>query len=214
VSAGCSCRSRGQDRFPRHAEGGRPLGQRQGAREDVGHHIVVLHAVWTHPRRRTARVRAHDADTGRGRDLGQHRIPAAPGVVEQIGPGRGHGRAHLMTPRVDADDQIGMGGANCGHELDRPVELLGHVDLVAGRGLDPADVDDLGAVGHHRLDPVQRLLEREGGPTVVERIGGAVDDRHHGKLTRPEFAAPQPQHDAAGGRSRTGTGRSRQPPSI
>ena len=41
-------------------------------------------------------------------------------------------------------------------QLGGPAQLLGRVDVVAGAGLDPADVDDRRALGHRPVDRGQR----------------------------------------------------------
>src|SRR5690606_34308927 len=73
-----------------------------------------------------------------------------------------------------------------------------HVHLGARGRLHAADVDDVGALGDHLVDPLQRLLPGEGRAAVVEGVGGAVDDRHHERLVA-ELAVAQPQHRTTAG---------------
>src|ERR1700683_2120910 len=50
--------------------------------------------------------------------------------------------------------------------------------LVAGAALPPADVDEVGAVGHGLAGRVQRGAESAGGPLVEERGGRPADHGH------------------------------------
>ena len=63
-----------------------------------------------------------------------------------------------------------------------------------GPGLDPADVDDVGALGD---DAVGRRLGRlvgERRAAVVERVGGAVDDRHDQRAVSGDRASTEHRH--------------------
>ena len=53
------------------------------------------------------------------------------------------------------------------------------LDLGPGPGLDPAHVEQVGAVLHQLLGAADEVVEREGGALVVEGVGGAVEDAHH-----------------------------------
>src|SRR5206468_2262700 len=82
------------------------------------------------------------------------------------------------------------------------------------RGLDTADVDDLGPFGHDLRDPVEGLVLGPGGALVVEGVGGPVHDRHHQRGVVGERAAAEPQRHRgypvtvrAGGLSVTSTTR-------
>ncbi len=118
-------------------------------------------------------------------------VVAGPGVVDQARTGRAGVLGDLGAPGVDRQDHTGVTLANGGDEADHPVDLLlgGHV--VAGAGLDPADVQDLGPGG-------DGLVDRGEGHVVVqlpgpgeERVGGAVDDGHHHGATGCERARPE-----------------------
>ena len=88
ASAGCSCRSRGrvdEHRLAGDPERHRPLGERDGARQHVGHHVVVGDAMRTGARLDPAGVRAHDRRVVLRGDGGEVGIPAAPGVVDDVG---------------------------------------------------------------------------------------------------------------------------------
>ena len=65
-----------------------------------------------------------------------------------------------------------------GDDRHDPVELLGLGHLGPRSGLDAADVEDVGPVGHQLLGPGVELVELEGGALVVERVGRAVEDAH------------------------------------
>ena len=75
-------------------------------------------------------------------------------------------------------DSVGIVGPHRGDEVTRALDLLGNVDLVPGRGLHATDIDDVGAVAHHVVDPLHRGVEREGRAPVIERVRRAIDNRH------------------------------------
>ena len=83
------------------------------------------------------------------------------------------------------------------HERHHAPDLLRGVDLFAVPRADAADVDDLGAFGHDLVDALLRRPVVVGRPSVVERVAGAVDDRHHQRRVRPEPVSAQPQLHAA-----------------
>jgi hypothetical protein len=182
------------DRLPRHPQRQRPLGQPDRDVQDVRHDIAVRDPVRPCPRLRPAGVRTHQAHPIPRGDLRQARIDTAPGVVQQIGPGLAHGPADLGPPRVHTDDHVREPPSYLRHEPDRPPGLLLGRDLLARSGLDPADVDDRGALGHGLLDAREGRLVAEGGALVVEGVRGAVHDRHDHRLVRPEFSPAQPEH--------------------
>ena len=65
-------------------------------------------------------------------------------------------------------------------------------DLLAGAGLHPADVEEVGAVGHEPLGLAQERVERVVGALVVERVGRAVEDAHHdGPVGDVEAVGPE-----------------------
>jgi hypothetical protein len=128
--------------------------------------------------RQAAGVRADQPDTVPGRHLGEPGIGAAPGVVEQVRARLGDRLADLGTPGVDADHHVRVPLAHRRDQARHPVDLRGGADLVAGAGLHPADVDDLGSVGHRLAGRVQRGAETDGAPAVEERIGRPVDHGH------------------------------------
>ena len=76
-------------------------------RDDVGHHVVVRDPVRPGPRAQPAGVGADQPGAGRRRHLGQRRVGAGPGVVEQVGAGRDRLGGHLGPPGVDRDHQSG-----------------------------------------------------------------------------------------------------------
>ena len=148
------------------------------------------------PRRRAAGVRADDAGAEPGRDLGQARVGAGPGVVDQVGAGLAGGDGDRRPPGVDADHQVREACPHPRDERHHPADLLGDVDLAADPGLHAADVDDVGAFVDGAVDRVHGRLLVEGGAGVEERIRRAVDDGHHrGPVGRQRSPA---QDDAAG----------------
>src|SRR5881397_1349719 len=72
---------------------------------------AVIDSKRPRPRRRTARMRAHQASFEFGGDLGQGGVMAAPGVVDQAGACRAGLLGHLGAPGVDADQLVGEGVA-------------------------------------------------------------------------------------------------------
>ena len=123
-------------------------------RDHVGHHVVEGGPVRPGPRAQAAGVRADQPGAGGGGDLGQRRVGAGPGVVDQVGAGR-HRLASATSARQVSIEITTSGNAlaDGGDGGDRAADLLGGVDLVARAGLDPADVDDVGALGDRRVPP-------------------------------------------------------------
>src|SRR5690606_36449381 len=160
-------------------------------RDDVRDDVVVADAVRAGARGEAARVRAHQADAVRGGDLGQPRVGPAPGVVEQVGARPRHGLADLGAPGVDADHHARVALADGGDEVEDAAQLLADADVLAGAGLDAADVDDVGAGGHGPVHGGEGRVEAVGGAPVEERVGGAVDHGHD--RVRAEVAPVQPQ---------------------
>jgi hypothetical protein len=130
------------------------------------------------------------------RHLGEPGIGAAPCVVEQIRAGLGDHLADLAAPGVDADHDVWMTLAYRRDQARHPVDLRGGAHLVAGAGLYPADVDDLGPVGHRLAGRVQRGAELPGGSAVEERIGRPVDHGHDAE--RAVVPLPGAQYESPG----------------
>jgi hypothetical protein len=84
-----------------------------------------------------------------------------------------------VPPRVGADDKVGVSGADLLDERDHAPDLLGRGDVVTRLGGYPANVEDVGALGHDLVHP------REGGGFVPrdarpeKRVRRPVHDRHH-----------------------------------
>jgi hypothetical protein len=134
----------------------------------VAHDIAVPGPVRPGPRRQAAGVRADQPGPVPGRYHGQPRIRAAPGVVEQVSTGLGHDLAHLGAPGVDADHHVRMPLAHRRDQARDPVDLGRSTHLVTRAGLHPADVDDLGPVGHRLAGGVERGAELGGGAALEE----------------------------------------------
>ena len=183
-----------ENAFPRHTARHEALGLSGHVGDHVGHHVDVAHPVRTPARHRATRVRADDADAELGGDRAQRGIGARPRVVEQVGAFGDGGSADRTAPRVHADHHVGMASAHRGDERHDAADLLGEVDLGAGPRLHPADVDDVGAFGHRRVDPVHRGGVGERGAAVVERVGCAVDDRHHQRAVLRRRSRAEPDH--------------------
>ena len=114
--------------------------------------------------------------------------------LSRSAPARQTASRDLVPPGVDADDDVGVPVPDGSDEVDGAIELLADVDVVAGTGLHPADVDDLGPSGDSGVDGRPgRLSVAERATPVEERVGRPVDDRHHEPLLRAEDAIAQPQ---------------------
>src|SRR5690606_27068040 len=128
-----------------------------------GDDVAVVGPAGDGPRFEPSGVGADEARPGVGGGLDHAGIPAGPGVVDEFGAGQGGLAGDLAPPRVDGDDQLGVGGVDGGDEGHDPVDLLGHAHLGPLAGLDAADVDDVGAVRHRVRDGGQGRVELEGG---------------------------------------------------
>src|SRR5699024_1316376 len=126
-----------------------------------------------------ARVRTHEAGTELGSDRGEVRIRARPGVVDEIGTGLTGGASNLVAPGVHTDNQLRVPLADAGDERDNTVDLRAYIHGFSRAGLDPADIDHIGAVGHRAVHRIVRVGVREGRALVVERVRCPVDNRHH-----------------------------------
>ena len=127
---------------------------------------------------------------GHGQVLG---VGEAADVVAHHGAGGEAGAGHRRPPRVDRQGHVEAGGEGLdgGHD---PVELLLLADLVAGPGLHPADVEEVGAGGDQGGGLAQEGVEVPVGAAVVERVRCAVEDAHHeGPVLDGETAVAEPQ---------------------
>jgi len=79
-----------------------------------------------------------------------------------------------------------------------PVDLGGRGHLVAGARLDPADVDDVGAVRHGLAGRVERGGEFTGGTLVEKGVGCAVDHGHDAERAGFPPPAAQPERSLGG----------------
>jgi hypothetical protein len=121
-------------------------------------------------------------------------VEAAPGVVEQVGARPADLAPHLRAPGVHADDQVRELLADGGDERHGAPDLLGGVDDLARAGLHAADVHQVRSVGDHGPDPLQGLVLGIGRAPVVERVPGAVHDRHHQQVGVVEGPVSELQH--------------------
>ena len=113
--------------------------------------------------------------------------PAAGSVPPQASfsrsaPSAATARPTCRPPRVDGDHHVRVPIAYAGDESGYPPQLLGGVDLDPRRSFDAADVEDLGALVDGAVRRFQGLALAEGRAAVEERVGGAVDDGHHGDV--------------------------------
>jgi hypothetical protein len=141
-----------------------------------------------------------------GRDPGQPRVGAAPGVVEQVRAGLRDHLGDLGAPGVDADHHVRVALAHRRDQARDPVDLGGGGHLVTGSRLDPADVHDLGPVGHRPAGRVQRRTELPGGPAVEEGIRGPVHDGHDPERSGRPRPDPEPERPRVPVMDRAGPG--------
>jgi hypothetical protein len=115
----------------------------------------------------------------------------APPVCEQTSPApnsaatsgsRGSAPAQVSlirsAPGVHAEQLLGVGAAQPFDERHHPGDLLVGADVLAGPGLDAADVDDVAAVGDGLVRRGLGGVVAECRTAVEEGVRGAVDDRH------------------------------------
>jgi hypothetical protein len=90
---------------------------------------------------------------------------------------------------------------NGGNEWNDPSDLLRDIDRPAGMGWDAPDVDDAGALRHHRVHALHRgpLIPRAAG--LEKRIRSPVHDRHDQQLAGREDPAAQAERSRADGRA-------------
>ena len=184
------------------AGAGGPVGEEAG---HVVHDVVVVRVGVGHPRREPD-VRDHHRGAVLGRGRRVVGVGQAADVVAHHRALGVRGAGHRGPPGVDRDGRVEARG-QAGHDGDDAVELLGLGDLGAGARLDPADVEDVGAVGHQLLGPGVELVELEGGPLVVEGVGRAVEDPHDERPVGQVVAAAA-EVERGGERGQVGGGRS------
>ena len=86
---------------------------------------------------------------------------------------------------------------------DDPVELFGLCHLGPGSRLHPSDIEDVRALFYELLRPRRAIVELVGGTTVVEGVGGPVQDPHDQRSQR-EIEGPLSEDEHGAGRASTG----------
>jgi hypothetical protein len=185
---------RGIDEDPvrAHSVGYRAL---RGGGEVAGHvagHVGVPGAVRSGTRGQPASMSADQPCPVPCRDGGNAGV-GSPGVVDQVRPGLRHGAGYLGAPGVHADHHAGMRLADGRNQADDTAHLLGGADLIAGAGLHPADVHDVGARRDRPPGRGGRLAEAVGGTVIEERVRGAVDHGHDRERSRRPLPLAQPE---------------------
>jgi hypothetical protein len=142
------------------------------------------------------------------------RVGEAADVVADARPRGERSRQHGGPPRVDGDGQVEPGHDGLDRRHD-PIHLLLLADRLAGSGLDPAHVEDVGAVGDVRGRLVQERVEVVVPPGVVERVRRPIEDAHdQGPVGDVELrvAQRQPHHgDPTAGAAELDGARGRRP---
>jgi len=138
-----------------------------------------------------AGVRAHQSGAEFGRYLGHRGIIAAPAVVDQVRARRAGQPGHLGAPGVDADQLVGVGVAQPFDERHDAVDFGGGVDGLPRACFDAADVDHVGALGDQAVHVGFGFVVGEVGAAVIERVRGAVDDRHDQRTVGADLATAQ-----------------------
>ena len=67
-----------------------------------------------------------------------------------------------------------------GDEVHHSGGFLGGADLLARTGLDSPHIDDVRTLRDDLVDSLKGRIPGVGGALVIERVGGAVDNRHDG----------------------------------
>ena len=147
-----------------------------------------------------ARMRTHYSGAEFGSHLCELGLSAAPRVVQQVSAllsatARPTSARQVSTEiTTSADAAYAYAGDESGH----PAQLLRGVDDDPRRGLDPADVEDLGAPSAMERSAASRASASPYVRSAVEeRVWGAVNDRHHGHLGRGDgdgCQAADPRH--------------------
>ena len=126
-----------------------------------------------------------DAGAGLGGDRGEIRVDPAQASLTTSAPAASASRA------TDARQvSIEIGSVGWAARIAATRSTVRRISSAAstsspGRGLDPADVHHVRALGDDRVAraPPPRPVVR--GPAVVERVGCPVDDRHERRTHRP-----------------------------
>ena len=104
------------------------------------------------------------------------------------------GARHRGSPRIDGDGGVEARYQFADHR-DHPLHLLALGHVGTRTGLDPSEIQYVGAVGHQLSGPSVKGIEFVGGPVVVEGIRGAVEDAHdEGPVGQVVAAAAEVEH--------------------
>ena len=146
------------------------------------------------PRGVPAGVRAHQPDAELRSHLGEQRVDAAPGVVDQVSTGLAADPADLVPPGVDADHQVRETGAHLGDHAALSAGSPRRVHVLTGAGLDPADVHQVGALLDGPATASSAAAPQRSRPRH-RTSPGTVHDGHQ-RCARPGTPAPEAQrHD-------------------
>src|SRR6202020_1819277 len=139
---------------------------------------AVADPIRTGARPGTPGVRAHQAGSEFGGHLGHRGIIAAPAVIDQVCAGPAGEPGYLRTPGVDADQLVGEGLAQPLDERHHAGDFGLRVDALPRARLDAAHIDHGGALADEATRGRSGRIVGEVRAAIVERVRGAVDDRH------------------------------------
>lgn len=135
-------------------------------------------------------------------------VKARPRVVDEIDTRVRGCASDLRPPGVQGEDEIGVCRSRPFEEGHHAVDLHRDGDLFTLlTGSDAADVDDVRAEGHSGVEGGEGAVEVGVPIALVERVFGAIDDRHDRRAGRVEGLTTQHQASRASQRERGHVGR-------
>ncbi len=112
-------------------------------------------------------------------------VKTRPRVVDEIDTRVRGCASDLRPPGVQGEDEIGVCRSRPFEEGDDAVDLHRDGDLFPLlTGSDAADVDDVRAEGHSGVEGGEGAVEVGVPIALVERVFGAIDDRHDRRAGR------------------------------
>ena len=141
----------------------------------------------------TAGMRAHQPHLEPSSDFRKLRIDPTPRVVEDVGACLADLLAHFMPPGVNADDDRIVFRSHCFDKVDRASDLFFRINEFTRTRFDSTDVNDVRTFINRAVDRGHRRIIAECGPTVIKRIGRAIDDGHDEQVSGLKSGVSQGQ---------------------